>query len=63
MVHKDYIEDTVVRECRKLLTPTNIRRIAKEAVKIAQSFDDRSELQRLEGLIRKAQEEKENQMA
>lgn len=63
MVHKDYIEDTVVKECRKLLTSKNIRRIAKEVVKIAQSFDDRSELQRLEGLIQKAQEEKGNQMA
>lgn len=62
MVHKDYIEDIVVDECRKLLTPQNIRRIAKEVVKIALSMDDRSEIKRLEGLIRRAQEEKENQI-
>lgn len=63
MVMKDTIEDIVVGECRKLLTPKNIRRIAKEVVKIAQSFDDRAEITRLEGLVQKAQEEKENQMA
>lgn len=32
MIHKDYIEDVVVNECRKILTPQNIRRIAKEIV-------------------------------
>ncbi len=63
MVHKDYIEDIVVNECRKLLTPQNIRKIAKEVVKIALSMDDRSEMKRLESLIQKAQEEKSNQMA
>ena len=63
MAHKDYIEDIVINECRKLLTPQNIRRIAKEVVKIALSMDDRSEIKRLEGLIQKAQEEKANQMA
>ena len=59
---KETIEDIVISECRKQLTPKNIRRIAKEVVKIAQSFDDRAEITRLEGLIQKAQEEKENQM-
>lgn len=63
MAHKDYIEDIVVNECRKLLTPQNIRKIAKEVVKIALSMDDRSEMKRLESLIQKAQEEKSNQMA
>lgn len=63
MVHKDYIEDIVVHECRKLLTPKNIRRIAKEVVKIAQSFDDCSELNRLKALFQKAQDEKENQIS
>ena len=63
MVHKDTIEDRVVDECRKLLTPKNIRRIAKEVVKIADSYDDRTELDRLEGLITEAQKAKENHMA
>jgi len=38
MVYKDTIEDRVVDECRKLLTPKNIRKIAKEVVRIAASF-------------------------
>lgn len=62
MVHKDYIENAVIDECRKLLTPKNISRIAKEVVRIAQSFDDLSEVERLKKCIQKAQEEKENHM-
>ena len=62
MVSKDLIEDRVVVECRKLLTPQNIRQIAKEIVRIAESFDDKSELNRLERLMREAQEAKANQM-
>lgn len=62
MAHKDYIEDIVINECRKLLTHSNIRKIAKEVVKIALSMDDRSEIKRLEGLIEQAQEEKTNHM-
>lgn len=63
MVSKDYIEDIVVHECQKLLTPQNIRRIAKEVVKIAESYEDNSEFNRLEGLLKEAQKAKENQMA
>lgn len=63
MVMKDYIEDIVVNECRALLTPKNIRRIAKEVVKISVSMDDSSELKRLENLLKTAHEEKNNQMA
>lgn len=63
MVTKNYIEDLVVEECRKILTPSNIRRIARETVKMAQSYDDQAELNRLLTLLAKAQEEKENQMA
>lgn len=62
MVPKDYIEGKVVDECRKLLTSDNIRRIAKEIVAIAKKYDDRSELNHLEGLMREAQEAKANQM-
>jgi DNA invertase Pin-like site-specific DNA recombinase len=59
---KDYIEDTVIDECRKLLTEKNISRIAKEVVKIVESYDDRSEIIRIEKYIKKLQKEKENQM-
>ena len=62
MVHKDYIEDVVINECIKLLNPKNIARIAKEVVKIAESFDDYSELNRLKRFLQKAQDEKENHM-
>ena len=62
MVHKDYIEDVVIAECRKLLTPTNIRRIAKEVVKIADSYDDRAELSRLEDIAADLEKQKSNQM-
>ena len=62
MVHKDYIEDIVINECRNLLTTKNIRRIAKEVVKIAQSFDERTELDRLEKLLSEQHSQKENQM-
>lgn len=62
MVQKDYIEDIVIGECRKLLTPQNIRRIAKEVVKVSASMDDRSEIKRLEHAIQVACEEKDNQM-
>lgn len=62
MVHKDYIEDLVVNECKRLLTPQNIKRIAKEVIGISNKMDDRSEIKRLERLIKKNQEEKVNQM-
>lgn len=61
-VNKDYLEDTVVAECKTLLTPSNIARIAKEVVKIAVGMDDTFELKRLERLLKKANEEKDNQM-
>ncbi len=63
MVMKDYIEDVVVRECKALLTPKNIGRIAKEVVKISASIDDTTELKRLESALKTAYEEKDNQMA
>lgn len=63
MVMKDYIEDIVVQECKALLTPKNISRIAKEVVKISASMDDTSELTRLENLLKNSYEAKENQMA
>ena len=62
MVHKDYIEDIVINECRKLLTQKNIARIAKEVVKISQSFEDYSELSRLKELMQAALDAKESHM-
>jgi len=48
--------------CLKLLTPKNIKRIAKEVVKIATSNEDKSEIKRLEKSIAEVQKQKENQM-
>ena len=52
----------VVEECKKLLTPKNINRIANEVVKISAQNDDVSEQKRLEGELKTAEREKENQM-
>lgn len=62
MVQKDYMEDIVFNECLKLLNPRNIRRIAKEVVKISQSFEDKSELILLKKALSKAKDEKSNQI-
>lgn len=62
MVQKNYIEDIVVAECKKLLTKSNIHRIAREVVKIARQMDDRTEQKRLEALLKQKQGEKTNQM-
>ena len=61
-VRKEYIEDIVISECKRLLTQPNIRRIAKEIVKIAQSMDDNSEIKRLEKVIKELESNKDNQM-
>ena len=47
MVGKDYIEDHVVNECRKLLTDRNINKIAKEVVAVCEAEKDTINLRRL----------------
>ena len=47
MVRKDYIEDLVVTETRKLLTKENIDRIAKEVVRLCEQEKDTDNLKRL----------------
>jgi len=63
MVGKDYIEDAIIRECKKLLTEENIRRIAKEVKKISEQEEAYAEIHRLESTLRKKQKELQNQMA
>lgn len=63
MVHKDFIENVVVDECRKQLTPKNIKKIAHEVVRIAKSMEDHAEQRRLEKLLEEAEQAKENQMS
>ena len=47
MVGKDYIENLVISQCRKLLTPSNIDKIAKEVVAVCEAEQDTSYLQHL----------------
>jgi len=63
MAHKDYIENIVVDKCRELLSPQNIRRIAKEIMKVAENYDDKTEVHRLEGLLQEAEEGKTSYLA
>lgn len=46
-VNKEYIENLVVSECRKLLTTTNIDKIAKEVTSICETEKDTSNLKYL----------------
>lgn len=62
MIGKDYIEDLVIKECKSLLTDGNIRRIAKEIIKIAQSDEAFAILRGLEASLQKLQREQKNQM-
>ena len=61
-VRKEYIEDIVISECKRILTKPNIKRIAKEVVKMAQSMEDNSEIKRLELKLKELEDSKDNQM-
>ena len=51
-VKKDYIENLVIEECRKLLTTPNINKIAREVVALCEKEKDNSNLKRLNKLLR-----------
>lgn len=51
MVKKDYIEDLVVAQCRKLLTAPNIDKIANEVVAACEAQKDTSNLRHLKRLL------------
>ena len=51
LVNKDYIENLVVLECRRLLTDDNIKTIAREIVAISDAEKDNSNLKRLKRLL------------
>lgn len=52
MVSKDYIENLIISECRKLLTKTNIKRIAEQVVAISQAEKDTSNLEYLKKALK-----------
>ncbi len=51
MVRKDYIEDLVIHECRKLLTDKNIQKIASEIVAICETEKDTANLKYLKKML------------
>lgn len=44
MIAKDYVEDLVIKECQKLLTEENIKRIAQEILIIAQNAESTKQI-------------------
>lgn len=59
-VNKEYIENIVITECKRLLTAENIRRIAKEVVVICESERDVSNLKRLKKLLSENERKQQN---
>lgn len=62
MIGKDYIEDLVIKESKAFLTDRNIRRIAKEIIKIAHSDEAFAVLHGFEASLQKLHREQKNQM-
>lgn len=60
MVNKDYIENLVISECRRLLSAENIRRIAKEVVAICEAEKDTTNLKRLKKQLTKNEQKQKN---
>lgn len=60
LVKKEYIEDIVVNECRKLLTDKNISKIAKEVSAIFKTDYDNSNLKMLEKQLAENERKKRN---
>ena len=62
-VQKDYIEDLVIAECRKQLTPANIDKIAHEVVALCEREKDNTNLKRIEKLMRENERKQRNLMS
>ena len=62
IVRKDYIENLVIEECRKQLTPANIDKIAHEVVALCEREKDNSNLKRIEKLMRENERKQRNLM-
>lgn len=59
-VSKDYIENLVISECRRLLTAENIRHIAREVVAMSEAEKDTSNLMHLQKLLAENERKQEN---
>lgn len=62
-VRKEFIEQFVIAECRKLLTAENIERIAREVVAISESERDTATVKRLNKLLKDNERKKSNLMS
>ena len=62
-VRKDYIENLVIEECRRQLTPENINMIANEVVARAELEKDISNMKRLNKLIKENERKHKNLMS
>ena len=59
-VNKDYIENLVISECRRLLSAENIRRITKEVVAMSKAEKDNSNLKHLQKLLAENKRKQKN---
>ena len=59
-INKEYIEDIVIEETKKILTDNNINKISKEIVKLCNSTDNSNEIAYLKRLLKKKEKEMEN---
>ena len=59
-VQKEYIEDLVVEEARKILTDENIDKISKTVVQLAEKEKDTTTLKKLEKLLKENEKQKAN---
>ena len=62
-VRKEYIEDIVVRQARNILTDKNIRKIAKEIMKLIEEGQETAILKTLERSLKQKEKEKYNLMS
>lgn len=60
MVNKNYIENLVISECRRLLSAENIRRIAKEVAAICEAEKDTSNLRYLQKSLAENERKQQN---
>ncbi len=62
-VQKDYIENFVVDECRKLLTDANIQKIAAEVIRLCEQEKDEFVIKRLNRLLKENERRRNNIVA
>ena len=60
MISKEYIEELILAECRKVLSPSNINKIAKEVVAVCEAEQDTSYLQHLKRCLSENERKQKN---